>query len=145
MLVAWRYAVGKVINYKDALKSKWGPEEIKAARKRANLTLRELSEQLGISLRMLQYYEAGKTPVSKALEDSIRSIVNWEQDNQGYPDIDLDAIGTLTGFDIERINRLIQGINRYLDEHEFEHDKGYYKILHQSKQELSLLLSKFDL
>lgn len=137
--------MGKVINYKDALKSKWGPEEIKAARKRANLTLRELSEQLGISLRMLQYYEAGKTPVSKALEDSIRSIVNWEQDNQGYPDIDLDAIGTLTGFDIERINRLIQGINRYLDEHEFEHDKGYYKILHQSKQELSLLLSKFDL
>jgi len=145
VLVAWRYAVGKVINYKDAFKSKWGPEEIKAARKRANLTLRELSEQLGISLRMLQYYEAGKTPVSKALEDSIRSIVNWEQDNQGYPDIDLDAIGTLTGFDIERINRLIQGINRYLDEHEFEHDKGYYKILYQSKQELSLLLSKFDL
>ena len=137
--------MGKVINYKDALKSKWGPGEIKAARKRANLTLRELSEQLGISLRMLQYYEAGKTPVSKALEDSIRSIVNWEQDNQGYPDIDLDAIGTLTGFDIERINRLIQGINRYLDEHEFEHDKGYYKILYQSKQELSLLLSKFDL
>ena len=137
--------MGKVINYKDALKSKWGPEEIKAARKRANLTLRELSEQLGISLRMLQYYEAGKTPVSKALEDSIRSIVSWEQDNQGYPDIDLDAIGTLTGFDIERINRLIQGINRYLDEHEFEHDKGYYKILYQSKQELSLLLSKFDL
>jgi transcriptional regulator with XRE-family HTH domain len=105
--------VGKVINYKESLKSKWGPEEIKAARARANLTLKELSDQLGISLRMLQYYEAGKTPVSKALEDSIRSIVNWEQDNQGYPDIDLDAIGTLTGFDIERINRLIQGIGRY--------------------------------
>jgi transcriptional regulator with XRE-family HTH domain len=137
--------VGKVINYKEALKSKWGPEEIKAARARANLTLKELSDQLGISLRMLQYYEAGKTPVSKALEDSIRSIVNWEQDNQGYPDIDLDAIGTLTGFDIERINRLIQGITRYLEEHEFEHDRGYYKILYQSKQELSLLLSKFDL
>jgi len=137
--------VGKVINYKEALKSKWGPEEIKAARARANLTLKELSDQLGISLRMLQYYEAGKTPVSKALEDSIRSIVNmyggvWaEQDNEDY------AVGTLTDFDIERINRLIQGITRYLEEHEFEHDRGYYKILHQSKQELSLLLSKFDL
>ena len=28
--------MGKVINYKESLKSKWGPEEIKAARARAN-------------------------------------------------------------------------------------------------------------
>ena len=137
--------MGDVINYKEALKSSWGAKEVREARRKANLTLKELSSRLGISLRMLQYYEAGKTPVSKYLEDSITSIINDGQPNKEEHKSTLEPSGTLTDFDIQRIKKLREGIQAYLDDHNFDYEESHVKMMNQSYRELGLLLSKFDL
>ena len=42
-------------------------EELKAKRLDLGLTQTQLSERLGVTLRAVQYYEAGQRPISKTV------------------------------------------------------------------------------
>ena len=79
------------------------------------------------------YYERGHTRISKGLEQFVEGLFSSEGD---------DAVvskGTLSSFEKERINRLLDALETHPVD---DLDDLTRKILHQSSEEISLLLSK---
>lgn len=52
------------------------PEELKAKRLELGLTQTQLGERLGVTLRAVQYYEAGQRPISRTIELLLGVISN---------------------------------------------------------------------
>ena len=113
--------------------SVWGPKDLTDFRMSFGLDRQDLAKKLGVSYRMYCYYESGHTKIDKPLEYAVRWICNKNEVAS-----EKSAQGTLTDFQKDRINRLMDAIDRYptsnLDE------KGQ-KILSQCVDEISMLTS----
>ena len=114
--------------------SSWTPEDLTNFRKEAGLSRREVADSLGVSYRMYCYYESGHTKIDLPLEYAVRWLADSEEDK---PVVESKGQGTLTPFQRERIQRLLNGIRSYpigdLDE------RGQ-KILSQCVDEISTLV-----
>lgn len=118
--------------------SSWTPEDLTNFRKEAGLSRREVADSLGVSYRMYCYYESGHTKIDLPLEYAVRWLANSEEDK---PVVENKGQGTLTPFQRERIQRLLNGIRSYpigdLDE------RGQ-KILSQCVDEISVLTGALE-
>jgi transcriptional regulator with XRE-family HTH domain len=118
--------------------SSWTPEDLTNFRKEAGLSRREVADSLGVSYRMYCYYESGHTKIDLPLEYAVRWLANSEEDK---PVVGNKGQGTLTPFQRERIQRLLNGIRSYpigdLDE------RGQ-KILSQCVDEISVLTGALE-
>ena len=114
--------------------STWTPEDLTNFRKEAGFSRRDVADSLGVSYRMYCYYESGHTKIDLPLEYALRWLANSEEDK---PVVESKGQGTLTPFQKERIQRLLNGIRSYpvgdLDE------RGQ-KILSQCVDEISTLV-----
>lgn len=121
----------------DKSYSDWGPSELREKRTYMGLTKRALAGKLGVSERQYSNYESGYTKIDLPLEYAVR----WLSHQYFEMGVDKDKMevpeGTLTDFQKERINRLMDAIDEYpvsnLDE------KGQ-KILLQCVDEISTLV-----
>ena len=115
--------------------SSWTPEDLTDFRQGAGLSRREVADSLGVSYRMYCYYESGHTKIDLPLEYALRWLTRSTEDE---PAVESKGQGTLTPFQMERIDRLLNGIRAYpigdMDE------KGQ-KILSQCVNEISTLIS----
>ena len=116
---------------KIALFSDWTPETLAEKRKELGFNKTQMSEALGVTYRQYLYYESGHTKLSKALEHHVNDMLGVTSQPSKSP-------GTLTDFQRERIEMLLDAIKKYptsnLDE------KGQ-KILQQSVSEISTLMA----
>ena len=118
--------------------SMWDGMDIRNNRDTLGMTQRALARALGISHRMLCYYEAGERDIPKSVELSMRYVMHnrkKEEESSGT----LKPQGTLTAFDRERISRLCLAI----EDASTTDIKELYKMLNQSVKEIDYLLSKF--
>ena len=110
--------------------SDWTPEILAAKRQELGLNKTKMAEALGVTYRQYLYYETGHTKLSKALEYHVNNMLGLGSGSS-------KPQGTLTDFQKERINMLLDAIAKYptsnLDE------KGQ-KILQQAVNEISLLM-----
>ena len=116
----------------------WDGMDIRNNRDTLGMTQRALARALGISHRMLCYYEAGERDIPKSVELSMRYVMQnrkKEKESSGT----LEPQGTLTAFDRERISRLCLAI----EDASTTDIKELYKMLNQSVKEIDYLLSKF--
>ena len=119
--------------------SMWDGMDIRNHRDTLGMTQRALARALGISHRMLCYYEAGERDIPKSVELSMRYVMHSrkkEEESSGT----LEAEGTLTAFDRDRISRLCLAI----EDASTTDIKELYKMLNQSVKEMDYLLSKFS-
>ena len=117
--------------------SMWDGMDIRNNRDALGMTQRALARALGISHRMLCYYEAGERDIPKSVELSMRYVMHnrkKEEESSGT----LEPQGTLTAFDRDRLSRLCLA----LESHEGM-DAETDKLLRQSLKEIDYLLSKF--
>ena len=118
--------------------SMWDGMDIRNNRDTLGMTQRALARALGISHRMLCYYEAGERDIPKSVELSMRYVMHnrkKEEESSGT----LKPQGTLTAFDRERNSRLCLAI----EDASTTDIKELYKMLNQSVKEIDYLLSKF--
>ena len=118
--------------------SMWDGMDIRNNRDTLGMTQRALARALGISHRMLCYYEAGERDIPKSVELSMRYVMHnrkKEEESSGT----LEPQGTLTAFDRDRISRLCLAI----EDASTTDIKELYKMLNQSVKEIDYLLSKF--
>lgn len=118
--------------------SMWDGMDIRNNRDTLGMTQRALARALGISHRMLCYYEAGERDIPKSVELSMRYVMHnrkKEEESSGT----LEPQGTLTAFDRERISRLCLAV----EDASTTDIKELYKMLNQSVKEIDYLLSKF--
>lgn len=110
--------------------SAWSSDDLVQFRTEAGISRREMADKLGVSYRMYCYYESGHTKIDLPLEYAVRwlSVDSMVEGN---------SAGSLTDFQKQRIDRLMDAIHEYpvsdLDE------KGQ-KILLQCVDEISTLV-----
>ena len=118
--------------------SSWTPEDLVKFREESGISRSRMAEKLGVSYRMYCYYESGHTKIDLPLEYAVRWLANSEENK---PVVESEAQGTLTPFQKERIQRLLNGIRSYpvgdLDE------RGQ-KILSQCVDEISVLTGALE-
>tara|TARA_B100000963_G_scaffold353696_1_gene368874 strand:+ start:679 stop:1062 length:384 start_codon:yes stop_codon:yes gene_type:complete len=117
--------------------SMWDGMDIRNNRDTLGMTQRALARALGISHRMLCYYEAGERDIPKSVELSMRYVMHNRKKEESSGT--LKSQGTLTAFDRERISRLCLAI----EDASTTDIKELYKMLNQSVKEIDYLLSKF--
>ena len=117
--------------------SMWDGMDIRNNRDTLGMTQRALARALGISHRMLCYYEAGERDIPKSVELSMRYVMHNRKKEESSGT--LKPQGTLTAFDRERISRLCLAI----EDASTSDIKELYKMLNQSLKEIDYLLSKF--
>ena len=83
--------------------SMWDGMDIRNNRDTLGMTQRALARALGISHRMLCYYEAGERDIPKSVELSMRYVMH-NRKKEEEPSGTLESQGTLTAFDRERIS-----------------------------------------
>ena len=106
------------------------------ARKGRGLTQKDMSELLGVSMRMYNYYESGEKPIPVVVARALGS----ESDVKVGKDT-INSVGsTLTGFDVDRIRRLKGSIDDVLSVGSVDGDH-LERILKQSSSELEKVLS----
>ena len=125
--------------------SMWDGMDIRNNRDTLGMTQRALARALGISHRMLCYYEAGERDIPKSVELSMRYVMHSrkkEEESSGTLEVEgtLEPQGTLTAFDRDRISRLCLAI----EDASTSDIKELYKMLNQSVKEMDYLLSKFS-
>ena len=118
--------------------SVWDGMDIRNNRDVLGMTQVALARTLGISHRMLCYYESGERDIPKSVELSMRYVMNKRQKEEESSGT-LKPQGTLTAFDRERISRLCLAI----EDASTTDIKELYKMLNQSVKEIDYLLSKF--
>ena len=99
------------------------------------------ASMLGLSHRMYCYYERNEKPIPKSVEYAVRYVARRDCDDEVKPEPVQKVQGTLTNFDLTRIELLADAADKASELQENTHVK---KILQQSSKELDLLLSKFD-
>ena len=113
--------------------SEWSGQDLQKQRALIGMTQSAMADQLGMSHRMYCYYESGKTPINKPLQLAIQYMVDSGRQPEEKPQ------GTLTDFERDRVNRLLDAVEKHpLD----DLDERTQKILRQIPQEMGLLLSK---
>ena len=122
--------------------SSWGPQELRQKRTGMGMTKRELARLLGVSERQYAYYESGHTKIDKPLEYAV-SWLSHQKNEELKSEIgtitgDTTPKGTLTAFQKERIQRLLNGIRSYPIG---DMDERGQKILSQCVDEISILTS----
>ena len=117
--------------------SMWDGMDIRNNRDTLGMTQVSLAKALGISHRMLCYYESGERDIPKSVELSMRYVMNNRKKEESSGT--LKSQGTLTAFDRERISRLCLAI----EDASTSDIKELYKMLNQSLKEIDYLLSKF--
>ena len=121
---------------KDRKFSDLEAKELREARKGRGLTQKDMSELLGVSMRMYNYYESGEKPIPVVVARALGS----ESDVKVGKDT-IDSVGsTLTGFDVDRIRRLKGAIDDVLSVGSVDGDH-LERILKQSSRELEKVLS----
>ena len=121
----------------------WDGMDIRNHRDTLGMTQRALARALGISHRMLCYYEAGERDIPKSVELSMRYVMhNRKEESSGTLEAEgtLEPQGTLTAFDRDRISRLSLAI----EDASTTDIKELYRMLNQSVKEIDYLLSKFS-
>jgi predicted transcriptional regulator len=58
------------------------PREMRAIRAKLNITQGDLAERLGYGVRIVQYWEAGHTPIPRLVDREVRRMLNFSLDNQ---------------------------------------------------------------
>ena len=124
--------------------SMWDGMDIRNNRDTLGMTQRALARALGISHRMLCYYEAGERDIPKSVELSMRYVMQnrkKEKESSGT----LESQGTLTAFDRDRLSRLCLALETHAIASDTIglKDAETSKLLRQSLKELDYLLSKF--
>lgn len=117
--------------------SMWGGGDLIRERTTMGKSQAAFASILGLSHRMYCYYESGEKKIPRSVELAIRYVTR-------RGDIDpptAKAEGTLTQFQETRIDILIDAAEKAAQS---VSDPLVKKILQQSSQELSFLLSKFD-
>lgn len=112
--------------------SVWDESGLRNHRMDSGISKKDMAESLGVSYRMYCYYESGHTKIDKPLEYAVRWICSEKGEEQKT------SPGTLTAFDNQRIDRLLDGLAKEAYHVSDEHMR---KILHQSVREIELLLS----
>ena len=116
--------------------SMWDGMDIRNNRDTLGMTQVSLAKALGISHRMLCYYESGERDIPKSVELSMRYVMNNRKKEESSGT--LKSQGTLTAFDRERLSRLLLAIESHKGV-----DAETDKLLRQSVKEIDYLLSKF--
>ena len=117
--------------------SMWGGGDLIRERTTMGKSQAAFASILGLSHRMYCYYESGEKKIPRSVELAIRYVTR-------RGDIDpptAKAEGTLTQFQETRIDILIDAAEKAAQS---VSDPLVKKILQQSSEELSFLLSKFD-
>lgn len=118
--------------------SHWSAQDLRKERTDMGMTKRDLAKKLGVSERQYAYYESGHTKIDKPLEYAMR----WLSHKYFEKGVDKDKMdvpqGTLTNFQKERIQRLLNGIRSYPIG---DMDERGQKILSQCVDEISILTS----
>lgn len=109
--------------------SMWEGKHLEGIRRDLNKSQAAFASILGMSQRMYCYYERGEKKIPRSVELAVRYVTR-----HGY-------IGTLTQFQETRIDILIDAAEKAAQS---VSDPLVKKILQQSSEELSFLLSKFD-
>lgn len=126
--------------------SMWDGMDIRNNRDALGMTQVALARALGISHRMLCYYEAGERDIPKSVELSLRYVMHNrnKEDSSGTLESEgtLESQGTLTAFDRDRMSRLCLALeSHFMRDDVTEADTD--KMLSQSLKEIDYLLSKF--
>ncbi|HAB36829.1 MAG TPA: hypothetical protein DCE52_02290 [Rhodobacteraceae bacterium] len=96
---------------------------------------------LGLSHRMYCYYERGEKKIPRSVELAVRHVARQSLNDEPI-DISKDSFeGTLTDFQNTRIEMLADAAEKAAHS---SSDPLVKKILQQSSEELSFLLSKFE-
>lgn len=111
--------------------SEWSGDDLRKQRAVIGMTQTAMAEHLGMSHRMYCYYESGKTPVNRPLQLAVQYMVESPKKEEEKPQ------GTLTDFQRERINMLLDAIEKYPTS---DLDETGQKILQQSVSEISMLM-----
>lgn len=113
--------------------SVWDEAGLRKHRMDYGISKKDMAEGLGVSYRMYCYYESGHTKIDKPLEYAVRWICSEKGEGQKT------SPGTLTAFENQRIDRLLDALT---EEAQHVSDEHTQKILQQSIDEIELLLSK---
>ena len=109
--------------------SSWSPDDLVQFRTEAGISRRDMADKLGVSYRMYCYYESGHTKIDLPLEYAVR----WLSVD---PMVRENGTGTLTDFQKQRIDRLMNAIHKYPASNL---DELGQKILSQCVDEISML------
>jgi len=121
---------------KDRKFSDLEAKELREARKGRGLTQKDMSELLGVSMRMYNYYESGEKRIPVVVARALGSESNVKVGKDT-----IDSVGsTLTDFDFKRIKRLKGSIDDVLSIGSVDSDH-LERILKQSSSELEKVLS----
>ncbi len=125
----------------NAYYSMWEGYDLERERVSMQKSQAAFANMLGMSHRMYCYYERNEKPIPKSVEYAVRYVVRRDCDDEVKPEPVQKVQGTLTNFDLTRIELLADAADKASELQENTHVK---KILQQSSKELDLLLSKFD-
>ena len=111
--------------------SEWSGADLRKHRAMIGMTQVAMAERLGMSHRMYCFYESGTTPVNMPLQLAVQYMVESPKKEEEKPQ------GTLTDFQRERIEMLLDAIEKYPTS---DLDETGQKILQQSVSEISMLM-----
>ena len=120
--------------------SMWGGKDLEGMRRDLNKSQAAFASILGLSPRMYCYYESGEKKIPRSVELAIRYVIK-RGDIEPPASPKIEPEGTLTQFQETRIEILIDAAEKAAQS---VSDPLVKKILQQSSEELSFLLSKFD-
>lgn len=121
--------------------SMWEGKDLARERNTMGKSQIAFANTLGLSHRMYCYYERGEKPIPRSIELAVRYVAKQTGNDEPIaPPKEAKPEGTLTNFQETRIDILIDAAEKAA--HSVS-DPLVKKILQQSSEELSFLLSKF--
>ena len=122
--------------------SMWEGSDLARERTTMGKSQMAFASMLGLSHRMYCYYERGEKPIPRSIELAVRYVSKQSGNDEPIaPPREAKPEGTLTNFQETRIDILIDAAEKTA--HSVS-DPLVKKILQQSSEELSFLLSKFS-
>ena len=121
--------------------SMWGGGDLIRERTTMGKSQAAFASILGLSHRMYCYYESGEKKIPRSVELAVRHVSKQVANDEPIVAPKIEPEGTLTQFQETRIEILIDAAEKAAQS---VSDPLVKKILQQSSEELSFLLSKFD-
>ena len=125
----------------NAYYSMWEGYDLERERVCMQKSQAAFASMLGMSHRMYCYYERNEKPIPKSVEYAVRYVARQNCDDEVKSEPVEKSQGTLTHFQETRIEILSEAAEKASQS---VSDPLVKKILQQSSEELSFLLSKFD-